>query len=168
MRRKVLPGRLLLSSVVLVLAGCGSAATASSWAGAQASPTSADATLAVHGTEVCQIVDAVYEGTTDRETFHCAEVNSDPRLNGQWESLILTEETGGGLGAWTGELVMTSAGGTWRGKASGTTTGIGASPTNLGVIVWAGEGGCAGMTYHEFVYGGNGALDTAGWVETAT
>lgn len=119
----------------------------------------------MHGTEDCQIVDATDEGNLDRETFHCVETTSDARLNGEWEALIVTTETGGGLGYWTVDLLMTNSGGTWRGKASGTTSGMPYSPTNLGMIVWVGEGGYAGLTYHEFFNGSNERADTAGWVE---
>ena len=158
---------LLATAAGLVLVACGGGATSSAPTAASppASPIVASDTVAVHGIEVCRIVEAVYEGTEDRETFHCTEATSDPRLNGEWETLVVTHETGGGLGAWSGDLVMENAGGTWRGKASGTTTGIGAHPVNLGVVVWTGEGGYAGLTYHEFVYGSNGRLVTAGWVE---
>ncbi len=164
------PGRVhLLVGLIaaLALAACsgGAAPTTSPTANVQPSPTAADSTVAVHGVEDCQIIDAVYEGTTDRERFHCQETTSDARLNGEWETWYVTEETGGGLGTWTGELVMTNSGGTWRGKASGTTTGIPGNPVNLGLVVWVGEGGYSGLTYHEFVYGSNDRLDTAGWVE---
>ncbi len=155
-KRSVAP--FCVGAMAWLLVGCASNGPAST----QAATPSA---VAVHGLEACQIVDAVYEGNTDRERFHCQETNSDERLNGEWESWIITEETGGGLGSWTGEFVMTNPGGTWRGQGTGTTTGIPASPMNLGLVVWVGEDGYAGLTYHEFVHGSNGRLETAGWIE---
>ncbi len=161
-------GRLCVGIAVIavVAAACSEGQTTPpSPAASRASASATDTSLAVHGVETCRIVDAVYEGSTDRERFHCQESSSDPRLDGEWETWFITEETGGGLGAWTGDLVMTNAGGTWRGTASGTTTGMPGNPTNLGQIVWVGEGGYAGLTYHELVYGPNGRLVTAGWIE---
>ena len=107
----------------------------------------------------------MYEGTIDREQFRCAERTSDVRADGEWEAWIVTTETGGGLGWWTGDLVMTKDAGTWRGVATGTTSGIPDNPKNLGEVVWTGEGGYAGLIYHELVHGSNGRLDTAGWIE---
>ena len=162
-------GSMLVAGLALIslLAGCTSAkpmpSTAAGSLGAEPSPTQGAA--AVHGHEDCQIVDASYEANIDRETFHCVETTSDVRLNGEWEALIVTTETGGGLGYWTVDLVMTNPGGTWRGTASGTTSGMPNNPTNLGVIVWVGEGGYAGLTYHELFSGSNARADTAGWVE---
>jgi hypothetical protein len=167
MRGHVARDRLGAALAVVLVAACstGSTTRPSPTTPAQASSATTDSTVAVHGTEVCRIVDAVYEGNTDRERFHCQEVTSDARLNGEWETWIVTEETGGGLGAWTGNLVMTNAGGTWQGAASGTTTGMPTNPMNLGQIVWVGEAGYAGLTYHEFVSGSNGRLVSAGWIE---
>lgn len=103
-----------------------------------------------------------------QERFHCQESNSDARLAGEWDAWVLTSETGGGVGTWTAEIVMTNPGGTWRGAASGTVTGMPGNPVNLGVIDWTGEGGYAGLAYHELVHGSNGRLETAGWVEPAS
>lgn len=158
MTRRLTGNRLLDCLACLWLAGCAAGSPAT-----EPSPT--QGATAVHGHEDCQIVDASYEGNTDRERFHCVETTSDARLNGEWEALIVTTETGGGLGYWTVDLVMTNPGGTWRGTASGTTSGMPNNPTNLGVIVWVGEGGYAGLTYHELFSGSNARADTAGWVE---
>ncbi len=123
------------------------------------------AVVAVHGSEDCEIVKASY-GDTTRETFRCVETTPDPRLNGTWEAVVVTVDTGGGVGMWTAEPVLTNRDGTWRGTASGTVTGMDrGDPRNLGVLEWVGEGGYAGLTYHEFISGPNGKLETAGWIE---
>lgn len=157
---------LVVGVACCVLAGCspGSSAAPASPSAAPPSPTIQEP-VAVHGVEECEIVDSDYSGNPLREKFHCHEVNGDARLVGEWESWILTTETGGGLGSWTGDLVMVNTGGTWQGAATGTTSGMPYQPVNLGIVVWTGQGGYAGLTYHEFVYGSNGRLDTAGWVE---
>ena len=168
-------------AVVLAVAGCGSttspslSATAaasavlpSSTAGGQPSLAgSAAQSLAVYGTEACRIVESDYTADPLRERFHCQEINSDTRLAGQWDTWILTHQTGGGVGTWTAEFVMTNSGGTWRGTGAGTVTGMPTSPTNLGLVEWVGQGGYVGLVYHEFIHGSNTGLVTAGWVEPA-
>jgi hypothetical protein len=134
---------------------------------ASASP-SPVAKTPVAGEEQCTIVDAVYEGNVDRERFACTERSSDPRVEGTWESWVVTTETGGGLGWWAAELMMSNSLGTWRGTASGMTRGMPTAPWNIGEIIWTGEGGHAGLIYHELFAGSNGRLVTAGWIESST
>lgn len=122
-------------------------------------------TVAVYGSNACTIVDSSYSATVSREKFHCVETMSDPRVSGEWEAWITTNVSGT-LGSWTGSLILANEGGTWRGTAEGTVSGI-PQPTNYGKVLYFGEGGYAGLTYRVFLAGSNGTQLEAGWIEPA-
>lgn len=176
LREVIVSGRemlwILLASFLLV-AGCvGGTTPSSSLSPVSAAPPSTpptgsppSVTVAVYGSNACTIVESSYSVTVDREKFHCVETMSDPRVSGEWEAWITTNVSGT-LGSWTGSLVLANGGGTWRGTAEGTLSGI-PSPTNYGAIRYTGEGGYAGLTYHVFLAGPNGSQLEAGWIEPA-
>jgi hypothetical protein len=153
-------------TILLVACAGGTATPTASPAAAQSALASpSPAKVAVYGSNTCTIVESSYSSTLDTEKFRCIERMSDPRVSGEWEALITTSVQGA-LGSWTGDIVLTNAGGTWRGMATGALAGI-PSPINYGEVVYTGEGGYAGLTYHVFLAGPNGSQLEAGWIGPA-
>jgi hypothetical protein len=149
----------------ILLAACSGGATPSPSGTPAPTPSPAPVESAVHGVGTCTIANTVVDGNIISEQFRCTEETSDPRVDGSWEAWIVTTETGGGLGWYDFEPVMTNGGGTWRGTGFGLLTGMPTDPINYGETVWVGEDGYAGLTYHELFAGGNARQVTAGWIE---
>ena len=130
-------------------------------------------TVPVSGTLTCRITtdsEQVEEGRrTVFEHFSCTVMASDPRVSGQYEADIITtlDPPYAWTAGWTGTMTLTNEGGTWRGTCEGALVFWSpGSPTNYGEGTYTGEGGYAGLTYHELAAGSNADIVIAGWIET--
>jgi hypothetical protein len=96
---------------------------------------------------------------------------NDERLNGTMDADFTTtvEPATSPAMHWTGTLRIANADGTWRGQGRGAVVAwpdVDGTPLmNYGVDTYVGEGGYAGLTYHEFAVGGDASADITGWIE---
>ena len=152
-----------------------------------ATPTTSTAVVtsstAVAGTSSCtfgsdsqRIVDGVVQTTI---SFHCVMQMFDPRVTGSEDFTLVIRQLDAAVAAtWTAtDVVLTAAGGTWRGEGGGVVDYQGNLPMapglaelQIGRLDLVGEGTYQGLEFHCYIAGsGEGAnpgYDTVGWIET--
>ncbi len=128
----------------------------------------------VKGTGRCEVTSRTDEtvGTNAviREHFRCTNTMSDPRLDGTFDADLTTtvEPDTAPTMRWEGPVSIANAGGSWKGTGRGAVVlwaDQQGNPTNYGVDVYEGQGGYAGLVYHELVAGDNEDTDLVGWIE---
>ncbi len=138
---------------------------------------------AVAGTSSCtygadseRIVDGAVQLTVQ---MHCPLQMSDPRVTGSEDFTLVIRQLDAAVAAtWTAtDMVLTTAGGTWRGEGSGVVDyqgnlpmAPGLSELQIGGFDLVGEGNYEGLEFHFYIagagVGANPGYDTVGWIDT--
>jgi len=182
----------LVGALVLVVAGCGSSASASATPALSAHPPTAVPTAGptagqsptaapsqarmtlVKGVATCDVTSFKdhTEGANEVmvEHFSCFYATSDDRVNGMMEADFTTtfEPATAPSARREGTETISNAGGTWRGVARGSVVmwaDRNGAPVNYGGGTYAGTGAYSGFVFHEFIEGDDTEADITGWIE---